>query len=163
MIQRLQSVFLLFVAILMLTTLVAPLWHKTSPDSLTVARLDTQGLTVTDLSHVGSAPTLLQSTIALSGLCLVTAGIAIFSLASFKKRVLQMQLGFLNTLLIAGTAVYMFYISMMVGEPAILPLDKEGVRDWGYYLPLLALFSNFVANRLIRRDEQLVRSMDRLR
>jgi hypothetical protein len=38
-----------------------------------------------------------------------------------------------------------------------------GERGVGFYLPLLALILNFSANRLIRNDEQLVRSMDRIR
>jgi hypothetical protein len=74
---------------------------------------------------------------------------------------LQLKLGALNVLLIAGTIGAAFYYSNQ-GEQLLNP-TREGSFDAGFYLPTLALILNLLANRFIRRDDQLVRSMDRLR
>jgi hypothetical protein len=54
------------------------------------------------------------------------------------------------------------YYYSSVGEQ-MLNVKLIGTFEAGFYLPTLALILNLLANRFIRRDEQLVRSMDRLR
>jgi hypothetical protein len=39
----------------------------------------------------------------------------------------------------------------------------KGDFEIGFFVPLLALIFNSLANRFIRRDEKLVRSVDRIR
>ena len=67
----------------------------------------------------------------------------------------------LNTLVLAGLLGTMVYYSYYVGEEMIA--GAPGEREAAFYLPFLALVLNAFANRFIRRDEQLVRSVDRLR
>jgi hypothetical protein len=67
----------------------------------------------------------------------------------------------LNLLLIVATFGLQFYFSNK-GE-ALLNPKLEGEFQPAFYLPTLALMLNLLANRFIRRDEQLVRSADRLR
>jgi len=38
-----------------------------------------------------------------------------------------------------------------------------GAYGYGLYIPVAAMLLNLIANRLIRRDEKLVRSVDRIR
>jgi hypothetical protein len=41
--------------------------------------------------------------------------------------------------------------------------EKFGQQQLGFYVPFISLLLTMAANRLIRKDEALVRSMDRLR
>lgn len=141
----------------MATTLAAPLYIKESTEAKAV--LTTQQLSLTDTNGavVGA-----ENTMYLGALAILAAGIAIYSLFSYKNRKLQMWLGFANTLLIAGFAFTTFYVSTYNLEPMLDP-KAVGSRGWGFYLPMVALVLNMMANRLIQRDERLVRSMDRIR
>ncbi|HSI89475.1 MAG TPA: DUF4293 family protein, partial [Adhaeribacter sp.] len=94
-------------------------------------------------------------------LAIIAAAVAIFEIFQYKSRLTQMKLGMLNTLLLAGLLGAIMYYSYYVGDE-MMP-TVEGEREAGFYLPFLALLLNAMANRFIRRDEQLVRSVDRLR
>ena len=157
MIQRIQSVFLLLLALAMLSVLALPLWHKV--DGLTHQELtltawgfNAQGLTLPP----GLGPVFLVASFAIG-----SAGVAVREIFQFKSRAKQLMLGSINLLLIVATLGAMFYFSNK-GEQ-LLNLKLEGQYQAGFYLPTLALLLNLLANRFIRRDDQLVRSMDRLR
>ena len=157
MIQRIQSVFLLLLALAMLAVLVLPLWHKT--DGLTQ-----QELTLTAFAYAaqGVAPPAPAAPVWLIGvLAAAAAALALFEIFQFRNRSQQLLLGSANLLLITATLGAGFYFSNL-GEQA-LNLKLEGQFMTGFYLPTLALLLNLLASRFIRRDEQLVRSMDRLR
>jgi hypothetical protein len=157
MIQRIQSVFLLLLALAMLSVLALPLWHK-------VDGLTHQELTLTAFGFqadgwqlpAGQGPVWL-----IGALAAASAAVAAFEIFQFKTRAKQLMLGALNLLLIVATLGAMFYFSSK-GEQ-LLNIKLEGQYLPGFYLPTLALLLNLLANRFIRRDEQLVRSMDRLR
>jgi putative copper export protein len=157
MIQRIQSVFLLLLALAMLSVLALPLWHKADPLSGQELTLTALGLAFTDAKnpHPAGASWLIA---VLAG---ASALVAAFEIFQFRNRMLQLKLGALNVLLIAGTIGAAFYYSNQ-GEQLLNP-TREGSFDAGFYLPTLALILNLLANRFIRRDDQLVRSMDRLR
>ncbi|MDB5235010.1 MAG: hypothetical protein JWR44_2003 [Hymenobacter sp.] len=157
MIQRIQSVFLLLLALAMLSVLALPLWHKI--DALTHEELtlhafgfDAQGMQLPD----STGPVWVIGLLAAAA-----AAVAIFEIFQFRNRGKQLLLGSVNLLLIVGTLGAMFYFSNK-GEQ-LLNLKLEGQFQAGFYLPTLALLLNLLANRFIRRDEQLVRSADRLR
>ncbi|MBF9221460.1 DUF4293 family protein [Hymenobacter ruricola] len=157
MIQRIQSVFLLLLALAMLSVLALPLWHK-------IDGLTHQELTLTAFGFqpkglelpAGTGPVWL-----IGALAAASAAVAVYEIFQFKTRGKQLLLGSVNLLLIVATLGAMFYFSNK-GEQ-LLNLKLEGQFLAGFYLPTLALLLNLLANRFIRRDEQLVRSMDRLR
>ena len=86
---------------------------------------------------------------------------AAFEIFQFRRRFTQLKLGMLNLLLIIATFGAAFHFSNL-GETFLNP-KLEGQFQPAFYLPTLALMLNLLANRFIRRDEQLVRSADRLR
>ena len=157
MIQRIQSVFLLLLALSMLSMLALPLWHK-------VDGLTHQELTLTawnfEAGHLalpkGVGPVFLIASLAIASA--VTAAREIFL---FRNRFGQLKLGTLNLLFIVATFGLEFYFYSK-GEFLLNP-KLEGQLQPAFYLPTLALMLNLLANRFIRRDEQLVRSADRLR
>ena len=156
MIQRIQSVFLLLLALAMLSILALPLWHKI--DGLTNQELTLMafGFEAKGLLQPAAGPVWLIGMLAAA-----SAAVAAFEIFQFRSRAKQLLLGSINLLLIVATLGAMFYFSNK-GEAA-LNLKLEGQFQAGFYLPTLALLLNLLANRFIRRDEQLVRSADRLR
>ena len=157
MIQRIQSVFLLLLALAMLSLLALPLWHKIDP-------LTNQELTLTAFGYVSkgvSLPAAPGPVWLIGSLAAASAALAIFEIFQFRHRLRQLLLGTVNLLLITATlgAEFLFYTK---GEQ-LLNIKLEGQIMIAFYLPTLALVLNLLANRFIRRDEQLVRSADRLR
>ncbi|MFD2785690.1 DUF4293 family protein [Hymenobacter rubripertinctus] len=159
MIQRIQSVFLLLLALAMLSVLFLPIWSKFDP-----ASQQTVVLTATQLAFEKPAagpPAPPVSSWPIAALAAASAAVALLEIFQFRNRFNQLKLGMVNFLLIVGTIGAGFYYSG-VGEQ-MLNIKMPGVFQAGFYLPTLALLLNLLASRLIRRDERLVRSMDRLR
>lgn len=155
MIQRIQSVFLLLLAIAMIVLLFIPIWQETTPQAN--QNLELTAFQLTNSAAASNA----TSTIAIGILAIISACVALYEIFQFKNRLTQIKLGMLNTLLIAALLGAIIYYSLFVGEeinPAI-----EGERELGFYFPVVALLLNSLANRFISRDEKLVRSVDRLR
>ncbi|WP_201978016.1 DUF4293 family protein [Hymenobacter rubidus] len=156
MIQRIQSVFLLLLALAMLSVLALPLWHKVDGLTHQELTLTAFGFEAKGLQLPAPGPVWLIGVLAAA-----SAAVAAFEIFQFRSRAKQLLLGSLNLLLIVATLGAMFYFSSK-GEQ-LLNIKLEGEHLPGFYLPTLALLLNLLANRFIRRDEQLVRSMDRLR
>ena len=157
MIQRIQSVFLLLLALAMLSVLVLPLWHKIDALIHQELTLTAFGFQAPNLPVAGTTgPVWIIGLLAAA-----SASVAAFEIFQFRNRAKQLLLGSINLLLITATLGAAFYFSNK-GEQ-LLNLKLEGQFLTGFYLPTLALILNLLANRFIRRDEQLVRSADRLR
>jgi hypothetical protein len=141
----------------MLSLLALPLWHKV--DGLTHQELTLTAFNFTAVNMPRPQPVGPIWVIAvLAGASAVLAAYEIFQ---FRSRFTQLKLGMVNLLLIMATFGAAFYFSNQ-GEAFLNP-KLEGDFQPAFYLPTLALMLNLLANRFIRRDEQLVRSADRLR
>jgi p-aminobenzoyl-glutamate transporter AbgT len=141
----------------MLSMLALPLWHKVdglTHQELTLTALNFQAVGVP--APAGAAPVFV---IAIGAL--LSAAVAVYEIFQFRNRFGQLKLGMVNLLLIVAVFGLQFYFSNL-GEAALNP-KLEGQFQPAFYLPTLALMLNLLANRFIRRDEQLVRSADRLR
>jgi hypothetical protein len=167
MIQRIQSVFLLILVIAMVCVLFLPLWHKSNPETgeqvvLTAFSLMAQPLAVTDGASDAATSTLSENTMAIAGLAIIIALVALYEIFQYKNRFTQIKLGMLNSLLLAALLGTIFYYSSYVGDE-LVKTTAPGDYQAGFYLPVLGLIVNSLANRFIKRDEDLVRSVDRLR
>jgi hypothetical protein len=142
----------------MLSLLALPLWHKV--DGLTHQELT---LTAFNYTAVNMPKPATGAPVWLIGvLALASAAVAAYEIFQFRNRFTQLKLGILNLLLLVATFGAAFYFSNQ-GE-ALLNPKLEGQFQPAFYLPTLGLLLNLLANRFIRRDEQLVRnSYDRLR
>lgn len=164
MIQRIQTLLLLGVAILMGMTNAYYLWGEKSADDQTVATLTTLKMKVVETA--GTLKDMSDDTIIredatwyLGSLSVVAALIAIFSILQFKNRLNQMKLGALNALIMAAMLGLSYYkIYQYEGL-----IEGQGAISLGFYLPAGAMFMNIIANRFIRKDEKLVKSVDRIR
>jgi len=96
---------------------------------------------------------------------ILSAILALYSIFQYKNRMSQLKLGLLNIFLIAASLGFSIYF-MYQGE-ALVEVATGGVMRGAYkigiFLPALALLFNSMANRFIKKDEDLVRSVDRIR
>mgnify|MGYP006178605775 CR=1 FL=1 len=96
-----------------------------------------------------------------SALCIlfvVSAGLAIFSILSYKKRQNQFVINRINiilNLIILGLFVYQSLSLSGEGAPS-----KKGIET---LLPAISVIFLVLANKAIKKDEDLVKSVDRLR
>ncbi|GAB3827074.1 hypothetical protein GCM10028821_10240 [Hymenobacter jeollabukensis] len=139
----------------MVCVLFLPIWAKTDPQTNQTITLTATHLTS---SNPAQAPI---ATYAIAALAAISAIVALAEIFQYQKRMTQLMLGSLNLLLISATIGAAFYYSSQ-GEQMV-NVKMPGTFEAGFYLPTLALLLNLLANRFIRRDEKLVRSMDRLR
>ena len=158
MLQRIQTLLLLVVAVAMASVTALPIWEKSS------ATLNEKvQLSAFNLEHLkGNACVLATSTAVIGVLAILAALVAIFSITQYKKRVLQMTLGVVNSVVIAVSLGYTFYQVFKVGVPMFEPAS-QGDYGSGFMAMVVALLANMIANRFIRRDEMLVKSADRMR
>lgn len=96
------------------------------------------------------------------GLMIAFAGagaLALIALLLFKNRPLQLRLSLISLLFVLGGIGFGAYLLFTQAGEAIDALNI----GLGTFLPLLAIILILMANRFIKKDEKLVRSMDRLR
>ena len=166
MIQRVQTLLLLGVAICMGMVLAYYIWGETTADQGELAVLtafkvewvDTAG-TLSDRSDDTIIRT--ESTWYIAALAVAASLVALFSVVQYKNRLTQMKLGALNALLMAATLGISYYKIYQL-EPMVNP-EGQGNIQLGFFLPALAMILNILSNRFIRKDEKLVRSVDRIR
>ena len=144
MIQRIQTVYLLVSAIISSGLIfVFNLWENIEGDSVFASELiksDSMILKLIPVLFIGSA---------------VLSIVAIFQ---FKKRQFQFVLGRLNiltNLILLGFLVYQ--LLNLSGETSV---SEKGI---GAFLPVVVIVLLAIANKAIKKDEDLVKSVDRLR
>ncbi len=162
MLQRVQSLFLLGVALCMGLMLVTDIWEETLPEQNQKIELDAYALETVSLNDgKESNLAVVHNTWFIAAFATLSAIVAFYEIFRYKSRLTQLKLGFVNVLLmmvVLGSTVYFVFEGETLSANA-----AQGDFEVGIYLPGLALIFNLLANRFIRRDEQLVRSVDRLR
>ena len=89
----------------------------------------------------------------------LSIALSVISIISFKKRQLQFVLGRLNivlNLILLGLFVYRS-LNLSGEAPAV---SEKGI---GMFLPVFSIVLLVLANKAIKKDEDLVKSVDRLR
>ncbi|CEN42531.1 conserved membrane hypothetical protein [Capnocytophaga canis] len=88
----------------------------------------------------------------------ISAVLAVYAIFKYKTRQLQFVLNRLNILIsLTLLGIFVYRVLSSSGESGI---SEKGV---GIFLPVLSIVFLFLANKAIRRDEDLVKSADRLR
>lgn len=158
MIQRIQSVFLFLVGSSLVLSLFFPFWYKSNPQTEEWA-----SLTAWQLEYLKQTQSVSNSTTVYLGiLAIVCSLVAFTSLFSYRNRFRQMQLNFLNTLLMVVLLGLSTYQIIGVAE-TFFSTPPQGNFGVGFYALISAMLFNSLANRFIRKDDNLVKSADRLR
>ena len=167
MLQRAQTIFMTIAAVAMILILFFPIWEKSDNQYEETTReyaiMDSFQLRYeqhnSETGEVRSLGT--RDTFWISVGSLIGALVMLFSVTRYKNRMTQVKLNTLFSLITAGTLSGMYlYISKANG---LFDPQVQGTFLIGFYLPIVAMLNNFLANRFIRKDEQLVRSADRIR
>jgi len=97
--------------------------------------------------------------IILTGLSIV---LSFYTLFSFKKRSLQNQLIWLNMLVNVGLLAWLF-VSINNAKGSLADAIDEGSFWIGSFIPVITIILLFMARAGVRKDEKLIKSLDRLR
>ena len=104
-----------------------------------------------DISLFGSTPFI-------TIICAVMILVEFFSILSYKNRKRQILLNtisiFINALLLGSLAYWLLTLSEGIQFP------EKGIEP---FFPFLSMICLFIANVFIRKDDRLVKSVDRLR
>ena len=152
MLQRIQTVYLLLAAASLCLLFFFPICFYDIGDlsySLNIKNL---------LGSDGSVESS-EWGIGLMVLAPISLAMIVFMLSQFKERQKQLSL---------GRVIYLLLATLIVISMAVIEYNKpEGAELTGYWLgyvaPVAALPFVFLANRAIKKDEELVKSLDRLR
>lgn len=149
MIQRIQTVYLLVVAILMVVMM-----------SLPVGRFVAADYTATvfnNLSLVAPDGTADYAPWAMFAILIVSAVVTLGTIFLYKKRMLQIRLTIFNIILLLGYyGTLVTFVFMLKGENSFTP-------SWTVILPLISIILDWLAIRAIGKDEMLVKAYERLR
>lgn len=143
MIQRIQTIFLALAAIASFAVLGQPFATSTQA--------------VASSAIFSDSVFNVEDNIALLVFFAVAGGLAVGALFLFKNRPVQMKLALLALLANIFGVIWAGYLFTDDGNQS---LAKIGL---GVILPIAAVTLHLLARRYIRKDEKLVRSIDRLR
>lgn len=157
MIQRIQTLFLVLIAVAMGIMIAFPIWSKTATDGTQSVQLD--ALHLTHQQGITANITPVWYIALLGG---VVAAIAIYTIFQYRNRMRQAVFCGINSLVMTAIVALVMYFIFKQGQP-LFDAQVQGEFKIGFYALLVALLSNFFANRFIRRDEKFVRSQERMR
>lgn len=151
MIQRIQSVYLLLVTILLVATAFMPIGQFVGTDNITTHVFKPLGVTMADGTF--------QSTWGLFGILILSAVIACCSIFLYRNRMLQIRMTIFGSILLVG-----FYIAFLVFMFVLKDdLQASFHLKWALCLPVICIILNYLSFRAIYSDEVMVRAADRLR
>ncbi|MEN8964790.1 MAG: DUF4293 domain-containing protein [Polaribacter sp.] len=143
MIQRIQSVYLLLASVISgVLIFVFNLWTSISKDIFAIDLLNRESY-------------LLKS---IPVLFLVSAILAFVAIFLYKNRKLQFVIGRLAILVNLILLGLLIYVSLTL--PGEVSISEKGI---GMFIPIIAILLIVLANKAIKKDEDLVKSVDRLR
>ena len=149
MIQRIQSVYLLVVSILMIVCMCSPVGSIIASTN-EISEFGNLCITMPDGTK-DYAPW------ALFVILLVVAILSFGTIFLFKKRMLQIRLTIFSSVLLIG------YYMALVAFIFMLAEDTSFTPSWTICLPFIGVILNWLAIRGIGADEALVKAYDRLR
>lgn len=158
MIQRIQTVFLLVVAIAMAAFLGLPVWEKSASDGGQSIRINALSIT----HQLNSVQAEIQPTYHYLALAVLIAGIALFAIFKYKNRLMQSALCAVNSILMTVLLALVVYQTMFKAGKLFEP-EAPGSYEYGFYGIVVAMLANVLANRFIRRDEKMVKESNRFR
>ena len=149
MIQRIQTVYLLITTILTSLVIGFPVMEVIGENIFFTM---TVGGMYVDKNLVDSIWSLLT-------LCISSILVALAAISQFKKRKRQIQLCIFNILLLVG-----FYIVLGVYYWILKDISANEITfGWTVVLPAINIILSYLSIRAIKKDEALVKALDRLR
>ena len=160
MIQRIQSLLLAGVVILLTVNLFVPIW--TNAESGIKIVLNAFSITSSPSGLLSTKVILsVKNVYYIAALVMVCIGLALYIIFQYKNRVLQLRL--CNLLTVLTLIIIGSYFIAIPAAKSMMVAPSDGSYEAGYFLPILASILILAARYYIRKDEELVKSVDRLR
>ncbi len=164
MFSRIQTVFLLLVAVAMFSLLFLPIFTKKDSNNEVKANLNAFALTYKKEGKTETIPTFYIAITAI-GAC----GLALYSVLRYRNQIKdtknalfnQMRFSMFISLLVVVTAVLIIVFKLQLDK--FSATANSGGFGIGFFCIPTALLSNFLASRFIRKDYNEIKSMSRLR
>jgi len=150
MLQRIQTLFLLFAAAATLVASVTPLAIFMFNSDRVL--FEAMGIYLND--------TLNDSTWGLFVVGIISSVLALITVFLYKQRMLQIRISIFNIVVMIGFYLYFGFILYKIYPVENLQFQKVGI---GIIMPFIAIILTILAIRKIGADEALVRSLQRLR
>ena len=154
MIQRIQSIYFSISFILIILVILFPITRFVGEDSQ-VYLLQIWGIVLAGTE----TPTPVIGTIPLFILFLVIPLLLLISLFSFKKRIRQIRFSIFSILLMVGSLVLIYFYR----RQGIATLQAEAYFTLFAAFPIISAILTYLAFRGVKKDEELIRSYDRIR
>lgn len=157
MIQRIQTLFLILAILLNVAGLFLPLWSGGTGDTVqTVTGLSVEesAESVMFMDHAQS--TMMTAHTAFVVLAIISSVWLLVVVFQFNDRPKQMRWTFVGMLMICVQILALVLLTMQIKA-------AEAGPEFGGLAPVLALVFAWLAARRIKKDEDLVRSVDRIR
>lgn len=154
MIQRIQTVYLAIAAFLLILLFSNPIAQIVVSESLYLT-LSHSKIAAID-NELFTAISTWPITVLLSVIVLIEIGIIFL----YKKRQLQIRLSIFNLLLMFGLVGLIFYFTKTTLH------NLEGIKSyflWPIVCPMISIVLNYLALKAIQKDDNLVRSYERIR
>ena len=153
MIQRIQTIYLLVVAIIMTIPLYVPIVQLLIPNDASY-NFFTYGVVL-----IGENSVLQAHYWALLIMNIFTIGIPLVNVFLFKKRFLQLRLCIVEIILLIGAIILMWYHINQFADK----MNAEILYKFSLILPVICIIFMYLAIRGIFKDIKLLKSFDRIR
>ncbi|MDA0315579.1 MAG: DUF4293 domain-containing protein [Bacteroidetes bacterium] len=157
MIQRVQTIFLFLIAVGMGVTLSTQLWSQGG------AANDSWNLSAFLMTNLDESGKEIQASSKwyLAAIASLAAILALFSIFQYRLRSRQLLLNMINSIVMVTLVVSTFVTTNGMNEA--IQAQDGGDYGIGFWSILVSMVMNMLANRFIKKDEVLVRSVDRIR
>ena len=149
MIQRIQTVYLLIVAVFMVLMMSFPVGNFYTKTDLSE---------MTSLAVIRTDGTADYTPWALFAIEMVIGVLSVVTIFLYKKRVRQMRLALFSMIVLIG-----YYVTLGTFVWGVLKEYGSFAPSWTICLPLISIILDYLAIRAIGKDEMLVKAYERLR
>ena len=152
MIQRIQSIYLLVVSLLMASIFIFPFAELLGANGqLFIFSFNGLSIENEEGMYLLTIPPMI--------LLIMIVFISFFSIFLYKKRVIQMRVNFFNMMLMLGYLGLNYYYIQNFSQ------QLDGIVSYQVtaIFPIISAVITYLAIRAIGKDEALIRSMDRIR
>jgi hypothetical protein len=145
MIQRIQTIFLFFAA----ASFFALFYIPFASSDVAAGQL------------LGDKMYSVEDHILLGGLCILGGVLSVVAIFLYKNRPLQLRMGYF--VMVAAVLIVITAIMLFLNESKSIDSSINISEGFGIGMPILTITLVALANRFIKKDQNIVKSMDRLR
>jgi len=164
MIQRIQSLLFLFAALSNLGVLFFPFWqYQNAEKTEWVSGIQLETLSTQNPTHVDGTTNFLEQPIhtGIFGLTVLSSLIIFIIIFLYQNRKRQIKIGYVSVVMLLSQIGLMAYFTYE--GPYSIRSEDQGMVQLGFAFPVVAIILIWMGIRKVKKDEDLIRSVDRIR